>query len=346
MGHICEFAVGGMKVMFATYPMAFHTPGGGEIQLLAYQKYLPAQGVNVTPFDLWNPRFIEHNLVHFFSCVGGSSHFCGFVKQLGLPLIVSSSLWITEETKDLYPIGEIRTQLNLADCVVANSDMECDMLSQVLDLPRDKFVTVYNGVDDIFFDKPSPVLFRQEFGIDKSFILNVGNIEPRKNQLRLAQAMQAFPDYKLVLIGHVRDKAYFEELMKTAGEQLIHIGPLSHESELLRSAYQACKAFALPSTLETPGLAALEAAAQGAILVVTKEGSTQEYFADDAIYVDPESVDSISEGVGNALSGQLTTSDVNRLEQRVRESFSWSSAIRCLSLVYREVTSKKEIKIK
>ena len=26
-----------MKVLYATYPMAFHTPGGGEVQLLAYQ---------------------------------------------------------------------------------------------------------------------------------------------------------------------------------------------------------------------------------------------------------------------------------------------------------------------
>ncbi|WP_432472036.1 glycosyltransferase [Amphritea sp. HPY] len=331
-----------MKVMFATYPMAFHTPGGGEIQLLAYQKHLPAQGIEVIPFDQWSPRFLEYNLVHFFSCVGGSSHFCGFVKQLDLPLIVSSSLWITEETKDLYPIGEIRTQLDLADCVVANSDMECDMLSQVLDLPRDKFSTVYNGVDDIFFDKPSPDLFRREFGIGQPFILNVGNIEPRKNQLRLAQAMKSFPDYKLVLIGHVRDQAYFENLMETAEEQLIHIGSLPHESELLRSAYQSCEAFVLPSTLETPGLAALEAAAQGAALVVTKEGSTQEYFADDAIYVNPESIDSISQGVSAALSGQLSAIDVKRLEERVRRSFSWSSASRRLSLVYREVTTKKE----
>ena len=56
-----------MKVLFATYPMAFHTPGGGEIQLLAYHKHLPAHRVEVTLFDPWNPRFLEHDVVHFFS---------------------------------------------------------------------------------------------------------------------------------------------------------------------------------------------------------------------------------------------------------------------------------------
>lgn len=89
-----------MKVLFATYPMAFHTPGGGEVQLLAYKKHLPAFGIDVSLFDPWNPRFFEHDIVHFFSCVSGSSHLCAFVKQLDLPLMVSSSLWIAEQTKD------------------------------------------------------------------------------------------------------------------------------------------------------------------------------------------------------------------------------------------------------
>ena len=77
--------------------MAFHPPGGGEIQLLAYKKHLPALGVEVTLLDPWNPHFLEHDVVHFFSCIGGSSHFCAFIKKLGLPLVVSSSLWLTEQ---------------------------------------------------------------------------------------------------------------------------------------------------------------------------------------------------------------------------------------------------------
>jgi hypothetical protein len=55
-----------MKVIFNTYPMAFHTIGGGEIQLIAYKENLPAYGVEVTLFDQQNPCLLEQDLVHFF----------------------------------------------------------------------------------------------------------------------------------------------------------------------------------------------------------------------------------------------------------------------------------------
>jgi len=320
-----------MKVLFATYPMAFHTPGGGEIQLLAYQKHLPQHGVQVELFNPWQPDFLKHDVVHFFSCVGGSSHFCAFVKRLGLPLVVSSSLWMTESTRHLYPVDEIRAQLGLADRVISNSQIECDTLARVLDLPREKFAAVYNGVDDIFFNRPSSDIFRDEFNIDTPFVLNVGNIEPRKNQLKLAQAMKSFPEYKLLLVGHVRDDAYYDAVMREAGPQAVYIGALPHDSELLRSAYQACSAFCLPSTLETPGLAALEAAAQGAPLVVTAEGSTLEYFGERAIYVDPNDSANIAERLGQALRDQ-------RLRQRTRgilgTEYSWLSTTSRLAEIY------------
>jgi glycosyltransferase involved in cell wall biosynthesis len=325
-----------MKVLFATYPMAFHTPGGGEVQLLAYEKHLPQHGVEVKLFDPWKPSFLDYDIVHFFSCVGGSSHFCAFVKRLGLPLVVSSSLWITEATKHLYPVDEIRAQLGLADRVVANSEIECDTLAQVLNLPREKFVTVYNGVDDVFFEHPSAELFRRHIGTDASFVLNVGNIEPRKNQLRLAQAMKSHPDQKLLLIGHIRDQSYFDEVMREAGSQVIYVGPLPHDSELLRSAYQACTLFCLPSTLETPGLAALEAATQQVPLLVTSEGSCREYFGDRAIYVNPEDSGEIAQRIGQALleidSGHARAH--GRTVAALGKDFSWSATTARLAQIY------------
>lgn len=320
-----------MKVMFATYPMAFHTPGGGEVQLLAYQKHLPGHGVDVTLFDPWNPRFLSHDIVHFFSCVSGSIHFCKFVKHLGLPLVVSSSLWLTEKTKHLYPVDEIRGQFELADRIVSNSNIECEMLSKVLNLPSEKFVTVYNGFDEVFLRKPNPAIFRNHFDLHEPFILNVGNIEPRKNQHRLVQAMKFFPDHKLVLIGYVRDEDYWQSVKEAAKRQLIFIGALPHESKILRSAYQACQTFVLPSTLETPGLAALEAAVQGAKLVVTQEGSTKEYFGDNpnVVFVDPNSVDSIKEGIVKSITNEKHSTTNNS-----KTNYQWNNVVKDLADMY------------
>jgi glycosyltransferase involved in cell wall biosynthesis len=277
--------------------MAFHTPGGGEIQLKAYLESLAKLGIEVSLFDPWNPRLMDFDLVHFFSCVGGSFHFCNFVKSLGIPLVISSSLWITEETKHLYPYEEIRMQLNLADRVVTNSNMECNSLSGVFGISRDKFSTVYNGVDPVFFDPIEPRIFRDAFEISNNFVLNVGNIESRKNQLNLVKAIKMFPNETLVLIGHVKDENYASEVFKLGGEQLKYIGPINHHDSLLRSAYAACEIFCLPSTLETPGLAALEASCVTNRIAITQEGSAKEYFGSDAIYLDPYSVKSIADAI-------------------------------------------------
>jgi glycosyltransferase involved in cell wall biosynthesis len=322
-----------MKVLFATYPMAFHTPGGGEIQLLAYHRHLPSHGVDVTLFDPWNPRFLEHDVVHFFSCVGGSVHFCNFVKQLGLPLVVSSSLWVTEQTKHLYPIGEIHHQFSLADRVVANSEIECETLARIFDLPRDKFVSVLNGVEPSFYEPVAPELFRSDLKIQDRFILNVGNIEPRKNQLALIRAMKSFPELKLVLIGHQRDPHYAQACFEEGGDQLIYAGTLAHDSPLLRSAYAACEAFVLPSTLETPGLAALEAHAAGARIAVTQVGSTREYFADQVAYLDPDNVASIAQSIREALT-------LERGAPRRERDLRWQAVLSPLKDLYGSLSTQ------
>ena len=326
-----------MKVLFATYPMAFHTPGGGEVQLHAYRRHLARRGVEVTLMNPWKPRFLDHDLVHYFSVVGGSSALCGFVKQLGLPLVVSSSLWVSEQTKAEYPIDEIRHQLHLADRVVTNSDMECDRLAAVLGTPRTKFATVYNGVDAASLQPAKPGTFARRFGIERPFVLSVANIERRKNQLRLAEAMREFPDLMLVMVGHVRDQRYLEAVLAAGGDQVRYVGPLPHASAALRSAYRDCAVFALPSLLETPGLAALEAAAQGAELVVTGEGSAREYFGDSATYVDPASPATIAIGLARALEQGRRARESRARAALIRSRFLWDRTVRDLISVYRDV---------
>ena len=91
-----------MKILFNTYPAAFQTPGGGEVQLLQYEKYISKLGLEVTLFDQWNPNLKSFDLVHFFSCMPGSENFLHYIKLLGIPLIVSPNLWITKKTKKIF----------------------------------------------------------------------------------------------------------------------------------------------------------------------------------------------------------------------------------------------------
>ena len=318
-----------MRVLFGTYPWAFETPGGGEIQLRKYAEYLPAHGVDVRLHDPWQADIDGAEIFHFFSCIGGSVHFCNYIRERGLPLVISSSLWITPETSAKYPVDEIRTQLSLADVIVTNSETESDLQARVLGIGRDRFVAVMNGFDPRFADPPEAGLFRTAFGIEGPFVLNVGNIEPRKNQLGLVRALAGHP-LPLVLIGHRRDEAYSAAVLAEGGRRVRHLGALDHADPRLASALAACSVFALPSTLETPGLAALEASVAGAPLVVTSEGSTRDYFGVHAHYVDHRDPADIRRGIDAALAAPRNPV----LKAHVADRFSWPVVTRQLVKVY------------
>lgn len=321
-----------MKILFATYPTAFHTPGGGEIQLLAYKKELINSGIKVSLFNPWKPNFNSYDLVHFFSCIDGSSVFCSFIKQMGIPLVISSSLWLTKKNKDQFMIDSIRHQLSMADKIITNSEIESTTLSDILSIPIHNFSHVYNGVDLSFFGESKLNLFKNKFKIYDKYILNVANIEPRKNQLSLVKAIKKFPHLKLVLIGHLRDSDYFSKIVELGGDQVIYIGPLKPNSALLRSAYAGCDVFALPSILETPGLAAIEAAAMNKPVVITSEGSTLEYFKDYVFYIDPLSLTSLEFAIASALSSSNIKSKFF-----IKDNYKWSKTTAKLINIYKDL---------
>ncbi|MGB7248085.1 MAG: glycosyltransferase [Phormidesmis sp.] len=327
-----------MRVLFNTFPVAFDCPGGGEIQLLKCKEALESIGIEVLLYDLWQPQLDYVDVVHYFSVQGGSSNFCNYVKSKGIPLLLSPILWITSESyaAGIYPVDEIRHLLHIADRLLPNSHTEAEALSTIFEVPLDKFSPIVNGVDDYFLQQSAdPQLFRDTYKVPSPFLLNVANIEPRKNQLNLARAVREL-EIPLVVFGNIRDRPYFDQCIAEANGYLHYFGYLEHPSPLLLSAYAACAAFVLPSTLETPGLAALEAAALGAKVVITQEGCTQEYFGDRVVYADPLSVDSIRTAICQQLQGTVQSG----LAAHVASEFTWHNAAQQLKQAYSQVLSR------
>lgn len=326
-----------MHVLFNTFPVAFDCPGGGEIQLLKCQEALEAIGIEVMLYDLWQPQLDRVDVVHYFSVQGGSSNFCNYVHQKGIPLLISPILWMTDQSyrAGIYPNDEIRHLLHLADRLLPNSQAEAETLAALFEVPLDKFSPIVNGVDNYFLsNRAEAQLFYDTYQITAPFLLSVANIEPRKNQLNLVRAVRDL-EIPLVVFGNIRDRPYFEQCVAEGQGCFHHLGYLDHHSPLLLSAYAACEAFVLPSTLETPGLAALEAASLGAKVIITQEGCTREYFGDRVAYVDPFSVESIR----STIREQLQTPAHPGLKAHVADAFTWHRAAQQLKQAYAKVLS-------
>lgn len=315
-----------MNISFCTYPWAFDTPGGGERQLqFYYDAVLRGQhkwpGLKVTKFDPWNPAFADINLLHYFGCFPSSIDFLNHVRYFkGIPIALSPNFWPDPEGwKDSGVYETVKTILWLANLVIVNSFTEEEALVRLMQIDSSRISVVPNATDPVFFDRISPDSFRHEFSISGKYALNVANVEPRKNQLAFLQALKSFPELTLVTVGHVREDWYANACRTEGGDQFRLIPPQAPASLMLRSAMAGCEFFAMPSLIETPSIASLEAGAAGAKVLTTLLGSTRDYFKDAVTYVDPYDLESMREGIGK-ISQSPPNSELQKL---IKSNYTW-----------------------
>lgn len=314
-----------MKVLFNIYPVAFACPGGGEMQLLNTKNALEKNGIEVILYDIWNPQFDNADVVHFFSVQGGVYNFCYYVYNIGIPLVISPIIWLGRD-KNNYPLGEMGEMLKRCSQIFPNSVAEQKLLEKEFNLEKSRFHVTNNAVSEHFILENVHESFSKKYNLEDPFLLNVANIEERKNQLNLIKALKN-RNKKLILIGNIRDEDYFNRCMEEGKGFVKHIGYLNNDDPILISAYKECELFILPSLLETPGLSALEAAACGAKIVITEIGCTKEYFEGMVTYVDPYNIQNIYNGIKNELSIERDGS----ISDKVVNKFTWdNTAKQCI----------------
>lgn len=159
----------------------------------------------------------------------------------------------------------------------------------------------------------------------KPFVLCVGRIEQRKNQLGLIRALEGM-DLPLVFLGNVNlaEKNYWSECLKTANEVSVQVIQIDgREWKDVWHYYRSAALHIQPSWFETPGLSSLEAAAAGCRIVCTKYGSAAEYFEKHADYCDPSDTASIRHAI---LTSLQRDHDPSCLAEFVRKRYTWKNA--------------------
>jgi len=174
-------------------------------------------------------------------------------------------------------------------------------------------------------------LFVEEYGI-KDFILCVGRLESRKNQLMLQLALENSTLPVVFASGGFTYQPEYANAVrnfKRAGKTLVleRLSP-----DMLLSAYAAARVHALPSWYELPGLVSLEAAHKGCNIVAADTGTTRDYLGEHGFYCKPGDVDSIR----NAVLAAYYSPVCHELSEHVR-SFTWKEATQKTIHVYEQV---------
>lgn len=212
--------------------------------------------------------------------------------------------------------------VNNASLFLPNSYIEFEMMKKhICPIDDDKCIIVPNAIDKEFA-KESLNAVSNDFEEFKDYIICVGRIEPRKNQLALVKALDN-TNYKLLLVGQVSDnqKKYYEEIKPYLEKNnFVHIKKVDNYQ--LYNLFKVCKVSVLPSWLDTPGLVSLEAGAMGCNLVVSDRGSTEEYFKDHAEYCQPDDLRSIKKAIDSAYQKE----NDSELQKLIFEKYTWKEA--------------------
>lgn len=272
------------------------------------------------------PRFYHQMLIHFQALEA-------YIKANQHPDVWAPMLNAVKNV-ELSKRWENTWTAHHAAALIATGESEREVLK--MDYPDTKKIELYRLGCDVTPNPQGPELFIRETGL-KDFVLCVGRLETRKNQLMLMKALE-YTDHTLVFVtGGFTYQPEYELACRTFRRKgkTIFLGRLS--PEMLESAFAAAKVHALPSWYELPGIVSMEAARLGKNLVVTEYGTTRDYFGDEAFYCDPGEPESILQAVKTAMAAPTRV----KLMQEVADC-TWENAAKRTLEIYQGVLNDME----
>ncbi len=202
--------------------------------------------------------------------------------------------------------------------------------------PQERFRVMDNGL------ARRKVLER--LGVSRPFILNVGDLHPRKNQIGMIRAFRellaAHPElpHQLVMAGkHTWFAPRVLEEVKRSGleDRIVLTGFV--DDDILPALYNACDLFVFPSFYEGFGLPAIEAMACGRPVACSSASALPEVVDGAAILFEPDSIGDQTRAMRDVLLDRDLAAGMAKRSLQRAKFFDWKETARRTLDVYYEV---------
>jgi glycosyltransferase involved in cell wall biosynthesis len=227
--------------------------------------------------------------------------------------------------------------------LIATSPAEAGELASLAPPPH--LVTRRNGIDvAAFAHLPPGDTFRRQIGATPAdrIVLFVGRISPIKNLEALVRAFQAaaLHDARLALVGPQHEADYVARLQRLVQDlglaARVHFtGPLYGEA--VRAALGAASLFVLPSTFESYGNAAAEAAVAGVPVLISDTCGIAPTLHRRAGLAVPPTVDGLAAGLHALLDDASLRAEVMADRFALLDQLSWDEPLAQMEAVYQQV---------
>ena len=242
----------------------------------------------------------------------------------------------------LYARSMIGWACRRAARVITVSETTARDLREMLSVPEAKLRVIPNGVAARFRplapDRVAAAL--AALGVERPYVLFVGNCLPHKNVDTLVRAWDRLPEPRprLVLCGRGFDRsaAVRGAIGAAAGRERIRVVGGASGEELV-ALYNGAELLASAALYEGFCLPIVEAFACGTPVLGPDAGAVPEVAADAALLVSPRRVDTIAAEMYRLLKDQGLRKELVERGTRRAAGFSWTDAGRRTLSVYEEV---------
>lgn len=173
----------------------------------------------------------------------------------------------------------------------------------------------------------------ESYQIEGEFILVIGRIEARKNQLSLALALHG-SNIKLVTIGKSHDEEYESVIASILGDNYHPLGRIDEKAVINKLCRQA-RAVCFMSWTEGMSLALIETVISGANrIITTSRNGEQEYLGDFVEYVNPWDIDSIK----TLIDSKADTTNALQVDEKIIKNLTdWDAHTENTAQLYQKV---------
>lgn len=228
-----------------------------------------------------------------------------------------------------------------ADLLIAVSQQTKRDYMDFFGVEESRIRVVYQGCDERYWkevteEEKSRV--RRTFALPANYVLCVGALEERKNQIRIIEAMAAAHiDLPLVLVGR-GNASYLHKLTECAkryGVTMLVIENVT--SSDLPAFYRMASVFVYPSLFEGFGIPILEAARSGAPVVTSSGTCFDEIAGAGALYVPPTRAEAIGEAILTTLQDNAATAARIKTAMENTEKFRAANRAQEIMQAYKSI---------
>lgn len=286
-------------------------------------------------FDIWHSTFFE-----------------GYPnRKSGQRLVSTIHDIIFVDRPDLFPSRNLSAsrwaldrQVRDSDVLICVSEFTKQRLLSNSEVEEDRIKVTPLAVSVRPLSAESAEDERRKAGIDRPYVLYIGNLEPRKDVPTLLRAWlnsSAKDDYSLILAGA---PAYLSQDTVAAigsASRTADIRSLGYVSESLKAALlSGAQAFAYPSVYEGFGIPVLEALAYGCPVIACDTSSIPEVVGPGGILVPTGDSLAMSREIDRLLADEKLSAKLASEGQLHAQSYSWNRVAAQTVAAYRSAVAR------